>query len=366
MWAVFKAQFNKDKRNPWTVLLFMIGSIVLTIVFAGMDNETEVTVPIFSNEANSNEVETKWEVLLNGHPEFNFVRMDEKEAREAIEEGNVEVVIQLFEHDYQLIAASVTQKMQVIEDYVHSTFTKEAQLRAVAGTSDVVSVRAALENYLENAPLQMEIESVEGGEVPGYNMQLQLLFGFTFFMAMFTIGFKVNAVTADKVSGVWDRLILSPVTKTKMYAGHLFYSFIIGFLQISIVLVIFNYILDYDLGYHFGMILAVAAVFSISMVSLAMLFTGFVKTPEQFYMVYPSIIPVLPIISGVYMPPGILTNPVLLFIADLFPLAHAIDALMDIAQNQATWTDIALPLSLMLLIGVVCMGIGINLVERRK
>lgn len=366
MWAVFKAQLKKDRRNPWTVLLFTIGSIVLTLIFAGMNIETETTVPIFSSEPNSKEIEENWQVLLNHHPNYDFVITDEKEARKEVEEGHVEVVLQLFEHDYQIIAASETQSMQLIEDYVHAIFTQEAQLRAASETADVASVRAEVAHYLKDAPLKMKVESVDGEDVPEYNMQLQLLFGFTLFMAMFTIGFKVNAVTADKVSGIWDRLILSPVSKTKMYAGHLFYSFFIGFTQIFIVLVIFNYVLDYDLGYHFGMILTVAAVFSLSMVSLAMLFSGVIKTPEQFYMIYPSIIPIIPIISGAYMPPGILTNPVLLFIADLFPLVHALDALIDIALFQAGWIDIALPISLMLLIGVICMGIGINIVERKK
>ena len=48
-------------------------------------------------------------------------------------------------------------------------------------------------------------------------------------------------------------MILSPLSKTGMYAGHLFYSFFIGFMQILTVLVMFHYFLDYDLGHRFGM-----------------------------------------------------------------------------------------------------------------
>ncbi|MED1606872.1 ABC transporter permease [Cytobacillus kochii] len=273
--------------------------------------------------------------LLNGNQEYDFVITDESEAHKELEEGNSEVVIRLFENDYQIISASNTHAIQLVED------------------------------YLVDTPFQMQTESIDGGEVPEYNMSLQLLFGFTLFLVMFTIGFKVNGVTSDKVSGVWDRMILSPVSKTAMYTGHLFYSFLIGFIQIFMVLLIFNYVMDYDLGHNFGMILTVAAVFTLSMVSLSMLFTGFIKTPEQFNMVFPSVIPILPVISGVYMPPGMLSHPVLLFIADLFPLVHAMEALMDIALFDAGWNDIIRPIVLMLLIAVICMGVGVNLVERR-
>jgi ABC-2 type transport system permease protein len=83
-------------------------------------------------------------------------------------------------------------------------------------------------------------------------------------------------------------------------------------------------------------------------------------------MIYPSVIPLVPVISGVYMMPGTITNPVLIFIGDLFPLSHAVEAMMDVALFQAGWNDLLLPIAFMLLIGVVSMGIGINLVERRR
>lgn len=366
MLPVFKAQMKKDIRSPWTVILMIIGSILLTFIFTGTNQQTQMTVPIFSSDPNSSEVEEKWESLLNNNQDYEFVITDKEEAQTDVQEENSQAAIQLFESDYQVIASSDTRAVQLLEDYVHTVYTQEAQLRAASGSENVDHVRAQVDAYLEDAPLQMQIASIEGGEVPEHNMLLQLLFGFTLFMAMFTIGFKVNGVTSDKVSGVWDRMILSPVSKTGMYAGHLFYSFFIGFIQILIVLLIFNYVLDYDLGYHFGMIITVAGVFTLSMVSVAMLFTGFTKTPEHFNMIYPSVIPIIPIISGVYMPPGLISNPVLLFIADLFPLTHAMEALMDIAHHDAGWREITLPLVLMLLIGVIGMGVGVNLVERKK
>ena len=42
------------------------------------------------------------------------------------------------------------------------------------------------------------------------------------------------------------------------------------------------------------------------------------------------------------------------------------DALTDVAFYNAGWQEIGMPIAMMILIGVLCMGIGINLVERRK
>lgn len=366
MFPVFKAQLRKDIRKPWVVLIFMAASIALIFIFSDGNQQSQTTVALFSSESNSNDVVEKWEPLLNQSDSITFVVTDEEAARQDIAEGTTNIAIQLMEHDYRIITATDVPNLPQIERYVHTVFTEEAQLEAAAGPQDIDEVRNRVESYLENAPLEMQTESLDGGEAPNYNMGLQLLFGFTLFMAMFTVGFKVNAVLADKVSGVWNRLILSPVSKTGMYTGHLLYSFVIGFVHIVLVFVLFRYLLDYNLGDNFAMLLVIAAIFTFSMVSMAMLITGFVKTPEHFYMIYPSVIPILPVISGVYMPPGTISNPVLVFIADLFPLSHAMDAMMDVAFYNAGWNQIALPLVFMLLIGVICMGVGINLVERRK
>ncbi|GAF64294.1 ABC transporter permease protein [Bacillus sp. TS-2] len=366
MFPVFKAQWRKDKRNPLMVILLLVGSIILTLIFSSNNIQTQTTIAIFSSETNQRDVVNKWEPLLNRSESFNFVEVDEGTARTDVSEGRRDVAIYLMEDDYKFIASYDIPTLPLIEQYVQKVFVEALQMEAAADTRGIDEVKMYVEGYLENPPLQIQTESLVGGEVSKHNMGIQLLFGFTLFVVMFTIGFKVSGVLSDKVSGVWDRMILSPVTKTGMYMGHLFYSLLIGFVQIAVVLVIFHYFMNYDLGDNFAMLLVIAAIYALSIVSMSMLITGFVKTPEQFYMVYSSVVPIIPIISGAYMSPGTMSDDILLFIADLFPLTHAMEAMMNVTLYQAGWNEIALSLVLMLLIGVICMGVGINLVERRK
>lgn len=365
MYPVIMAQWMKDKRKPFTILLFIGISIIATMIFGGTAQQTQTTIPIFGAGPNALEIEEKWVELLNTNDQLKFVITEEGKAREDVIEGRRDMAIQLMETDYRVIVASDLPHNQFAEQHVHQTYTKEAQLVAVAGVENADEVRTEIEKYLETPPITVETQSLAGGEIPSYNMGMQLLFGFTLFIAMFTIGFKVNGITADKVSGIWNRLILSPVSKTNMYVGHLFYSFAIGFVQVVAVFLIFDYLMGYDLG-SLSMIIVLAAVYTLSSVSLAMLITGIVKTPEQFQMVYPSLIPMIPVISGVYMMPGTISSPILNFIGDLFPLGHAVQAMMDVALYDASWSDLTFPIAIMLLIGVMCMGIGINMVERRN
>ncbi|QGH35919.1 ABC transporter permease [Gracilibacillus salitolerans] len=364
MKSVIWAQFSKDKRNPILVLAFIIGSILATLFFAG-GIQTPTKVAIFSEEVNAKEIEAKWEELLNVDDSLNFVVTDPDEAREEVRDGNIDVAVQLMEMDYRLLVTSKLPTVSMVRQHVDKVFQQEAQISSLISSTEDENVRGEVENYLADAPVQMEAQGLDSEEVPNYNMSIQLMFAFTFLISMFLVGFKVNNVTNDKVSGVWNRMILSPISKTSMYFGYILYSFLITMFQIVIVLVVFKYVMNYELGDNLWMLVLISAFFTFSMISIAMLLTGLVKSPEQFYAIYPSLIPLIPLVSGAYMMPGTISNQVLLFIADLFPMAHAMDALMSVIFYDANFSDILMSLLFMLLIGVISMGIGINLIERR-
>lgn len=337
----------------------------MTLLFGG-GVYSPTTVYIFSEEENATEIETKWEPLLNVDDSFQFVIVDPDQAREDVQSGKVDVAVNLMERDYRLVIVSELPTIPYVQQHVDKVFQREAQISAIASSSEDEQVRKEIESYLANAPFQLEAQGLDSEEVPHFNMSTQLLFAFTFFVSMFILGLKVNNVTSDKVSGVWNRMILSPISKTSMYCGYIIYSFLIALFQVVVVLLVFKYIMNYEVGENLWLIILIAAFFIFSMISIAMLITGFVKSPEQFYAIYPSVIPLFPLISGAYMPPGTITNPIIVFVADLFPFSHAMDAMMSVTFYGAGLQDVMMQLMIMLFIGVLAMGLGINLIERRS
>lgn len=368
MGAVFKIQFAKDRRKPFLLITMMALAVLATVVFAG-GSHGPVKVAVIAEGADGAGAAAvnAWLPLLNAdRGELEFVVSGEKQALERVKRGQLPAAVVVTEQNYRLIAASDSPTVDHIERYVQRVFMQELQIRALSAGGDAGAMRESVQRTMMNPPVRVAMQTADGEPAEAHPMQTQLLFAFTLLVAMFTAGFKVNGVTNDKVAGIWNRLILSPVTKTGMYLGYLLYSFCVTFVQIFAVLVIFRYVLHYELGERFGLLAVIAAVFAFAIISLAMFVTGFVSKPEQFYAIYTSVIPLIPLISGAYMPPGMLDLPVLQFIADLFPMAHAMDAFLDVAAHDAGWSGIWLPVSIMLLLGIVYMGIGINLVERRR
>ncbi|MCQ6560213.1 ABC transporter permease [Paenibacillus mendelii] len=363
---IFMAQWMKEKRSPIMILAFCGLSILATLLF-GTGSDSKMQIGVFPAEGAGDTAAEEWLDLLNKGDAVEFVMQDELQAHSEVREGRADAALQLMENDYRIIAAIDNPNVQLVEQQVHTVFVEELQLRAAeAYKKDTSAFRTEVETYLKHPPITVQSQTTEGSQLIKYNMSLQLLFTFTLFLVMFTIGFKINSITMEKVSGIWSRVILSPVRKSEMYMGHLMYSAMIGFAQIAAVFLLFRYAFGFNLGDQFGMLLLIAAMYSMTIVALSMLLTGMVRTPEQFNAVFPSVIPIMPLLSGAYMPPGTITNEFLLTISELFPLKHALDAMIDIAIYNAGWPDVFLSVAKLCMIGVICMGIGINLMERRR
>lgn len=365
MVPILLSQWMKEKRNPLLLFIFIGLSVVATLMFGGtMDSKMKIDV--FSETGSLSESESAWIELLNQSDTFEFRSQNEAASRTKVHEGRADLAVKLMDNDYRIIAVMESPNVQLAEQHIRTVFERELQLRAAEGVvQDGPAFRGRVSSYLEKPPLRLESKEPDGGELVKYDMGLQLLFGFSLFLVMFTVGFKVNTITKDKISGVWNRLILSPVRKTEMYMGHLVYSSFIGILQIILVFLIFQYGFGFDLGDQYGLLLFVVIIYTLTIVALCMLLVGILRTPEQFGALFPSIIPIMPLISGVYMPPGTISNPFLLGLAQIIPLTHAMEALTEISMYGAGIADLWVPISKLLLIGVFCMGIGINLMERR-
>jgi len=366
MRSVFLAQWMKEKRSPYLVLIFCALSIVATLLF-GSNIDAKIKVDAFLGEGVMIEEAERWLERLNSSGAFVFKLRDEEKALDEVWQGRSSMAVRLLKDDYRIIAAMENMNISLVQQHMQSVYMDELRMNAVVKqVKDEELFRKELSDYLVHPPLTLQSAAASGGELKSYDMGLQLLFTFTLFLAMLTVGFKVNAMTAEKVSGIWNRVILSPVTKTQMYLGHLSYSTLIGIIQMTLVFFIFKYVFGYDLGDQSGLLAIIIVLYITTIVAMCMLLTGLLRKPEQFTGILTSFVPIMPLISGAYMPPGTIKNEVLQVIAQFIPLKHALDAFVGVAIYQHGLEDIYLPLAKLILMCVIFFGVGINLVERRS
>lgn len=367
MKSIYLLQWQRFRRDPVLVISFFVLTILFISVLAGFGADNKMTVYTFSDTSLSESERDGWLEKLNELDEFEFLLTEEVEARQAVAEGEVSLAVELLEDDYLLLVAADEPGRYLVEGYIHQIYSEQLRLKEVEEQGVGGEFRMEVEKLMAEPSLSVVTSSLEGEHGSyAYDGQLHVLFGMTLFFSIYTIMFSLGKVTEEKRVGTWDRLILSPLRKTQIYIGHLLFSFTIGFAQILLIFMFFQYVFNFDLGDRFGTMLVIMGFYTFAIVALSMLLMGLVKTSQQFQTVVPLIASGMAMLGGAFWPIETVTNEFMLALSKVMPISYGLDALKGAAIYDRGLLELVEPISIMFLFGVICMGVGINLMERRK
>ena len=212
----------------------------------------------------------------------------------------------------------------------------------------------------------MQKENFRNSESKVIDNQLQGIFGFSLFFVVYTIAFNVVHILEEKQGRIWDRMIVSSVKKWEMYAGNILYSFIMGYFQVLLVFVAFHYGAGVDFHGGFGKTLVVLIPYVLAIVSLSMLIAGLSKSIRQFNALIQILSVSMAMLGGAYWPIEIVSSKFMLLLGKFTPILYGMEALKGATIYSYSYTDLLQPISVLLVMAVVLMGIGINVMEKRE
>src|SRR5690606_35388499 len=150
--------------------------------------------------------------------------------------------LQLLPDDYSIIAAVESFDIHALDAYIRGIYMEELSIRDAEKQLAGLDVQSELAKRLASPVLQVSLSEVEAEQSFAYDSRIQSVFGFALFFCFYTVAFSVNALLHEKQSGLWDRVILSPASKTSMYVGHMLFSYASGLVQVIIVFALFRYV----------------------------------------------------------------------------------------------------------------------------
>lgn len=365
MKSVYLLQWQRFRRAPIMVLSFFVMTIIFVGALAGNNPAERPAVMAYADDSLAQNEAEDWVASLNEAEEFQFQLMDEDAVREAVSSGDTSLAVHLLEDDYRIVLAADDMSRFVIEAFLDRKYREELRLQQLEQQPGADDIRSEAAAEMEEPALRVTTSTLDGIDEFKYDNQLQLLFGMTLFFSVYTIMFSLMKIVEEKKQGTWNRLILSPVAKWEIYLGHLAYSFTIGYLQIVMIFLLFQYVFNFDIGDRFGTILLIIACYTFAIVALSMLVMSLVSRPQQLQAVVPIIATGMAMIGGAFWPIELVSNQLLLAISKVLPITYGLEALKGVAIYDRSWQELSEPISILLLFGVACMGIGINLMERR-
>ena len=106
-------------------------------------------------------------------------------------------------------------------------------------------------------------------------------------------------------------------------------------------------------------------VYVFAIVALSILLTAIVKTVGQFNAILPIIAVSSAMIGGAYWPIEIVESKLLIALSKINPVTYGMEMLNGAVVYQYPLEELLYPISILFLMGVVFLGVGMHLMERR-
>lgn len=356
MLNVFILQWKRLFKRPLLVFMFLALTVVFVYFMGGAQMNATVSVPVYSESLSTEEMET-WLDHLNSDDSMIFEATDEKTAEEDIRMNESPFAVELEEDNYRFLVGREDEHLPVVSQHINQIFREQIRLENVR--DEFPDTEIEVEEFLT-------METTSQGDLSGeYNAyQLQVLIGMTLYFVMYTILFLQMNLVEEKEIGTWDRLVTSPVPKTQLYLGHLLHYFLVGVIQIGLSFFILTNLMNINLGTNYLSMLGVVLSFIFTIVSLGMLLVGLVPTPQTLQVIIPIVATAFAMLGGAFWPLEIVSNDFILFLAELTPIKHGLTGMLGALQYNRNLGELIQPIGILLLMGILFIGIGINLMER--
>lgn len=338
--------------------------IFISVAAAGNGGGPEM-IPLYADESVSETEAKEWLKRLDAEAQFSFKLMSEAQAREYVAEGDVSQAVKLFETDYVILVGRDDPVRIALHSLLRRVYSEELRLENAAQSTP--DIREQLAETISNPALAVSVSALQEEKASSQsNDELQLLFGMTLFFVVYTIMFSLVRIVGEKETGTWNRMVISPISKWQMYFGHLSYSFLIGFSQITLIFLLFRFAFGFEMGGDFWLLIVIAACYTFSIVALGLLIISLVSQPRQLGAIIPIIATGMAMIGGAFWPIELVTNEILLTIAKILPITYGIQALTSVAVYGDGLKAVIVPILLLLGFGGIFTSLGIRLLEWRS
>jgi ABC-2 type transport system permease protein len=193
---------------------------------------------------------------------------------------------------------------------------------------------------------------------------IHYLIGFTLFFSTFTIVFVGSDILKEKQQKTWQRKLVSPVSNTVIMSSLLIVTFIVGMIQVGIIVLIGNYFLDINWGMDIGLMLIVFAAFVYTFTAIGLLVAGLARTIEQLGAIVPIILISTAMLGGTMWPLEIIQSRILLTLANFMPHKWAMQIISQTAAYGLNVTNYITSVLVLVAMGTVYLIIGIMLSKR--
>lgn len=385
MMAILYVKFMGLKRNISWILLMAAFPMILTFFFGGGMGNGKKALPIVNEDQSIYSRKLIEEIRKSNA--YDIKEMEGREAEKLVQqqdalfslvipEGFMESMEGDNESNLRIIRSIETLDIYALQSVLNSGLQKVTTERKIVAAGVEILSPYGTESDLEERLSQIvgnklasegtiTVNAKTYGEDHAGRLDAKTLSsaGFLLFFSMYPLTFLVGDILDDKKLLIWNRLIISPVPKIKMYSANMVFAFMVGMTQMILLVILNKVIFNITWTQNTVGLILLLGVFSFTVIGLGLLLSVFVKTPQQLSAIAPIVLTSTSMLGGLMWPIEIITNKILLFLARLTPQFWAMEVFNKLMYYNAPTKDILFPLMVLFLMGILFLGLSLKVRE---
>jgi ABC-2 type transport system permease protein len=386
-WKDFKIRM-KDRKGFLTMIvmpliLTAILGAALSDVMAGDGGFSETTVGLFQADKDPIAEAFRKEVLL----ELEFVNVnmadDEAELKELLSDGKIDVGLSIpkewsedlnngglkeifiYSQTDKQIKASVIQS--IVESFSERVKTISLSTTAVisdltkskvvtTGAVDMKQVADVIVADLDQAgQIQFDIEEESIGKKMVSSMQYYAAAMAVMFL-LFNATMGAKSIIQERSTETLARLMISPTSNSSILIGKFMGTLLFAFIQLMIFFCATSLFYDVNWGGDILQVLAIGIAYSVAVSGLSMILAAIVSEEKTTDLLSGVGVQIFAILGGSMLPIYIFPDALQTF-ANITPNKWALTSFLTI-MSGTSWDKLFLPMSVLLLIGLLSLTIG--------
>jgi ABC-2 type transport system permease protein len=252
-------------------------------------------------------------------------------------------------------------ELKITEDSVLVKMKAAAIARQMLVTAATVKGAGSADPAGQFAAILQQAEQHNAGSVrTDYDLYprqtLGVITGMTLMFLMSLVTSTVNQIMDDRKGRTMMRMYSAPVRAYEITLGNFCGSFLVGIIQIAVVLVLGKWVLRYDYEVPMYLYFLVLAAFMLVSMGIAGTVAGLIRNPRNAGMLNALILTPTCMLGGCFWPLSIMPE-YMQKAANFTPQKWAIQA-VDIAATGGGWSELWLPFAVLGLMAVILLALG--------
>lgn len=377
--AICLFEIKRTFRKPSAYLLMLAMPLLFTLLFGGvLGSNSNETIPITIVDHDQSSISKTFVQQLKDKKILSVQTVSLKKAHQLLKDQDTEAIFTLnkgfekgiLKQQNDLISIKHqpnSSNSPLLKQLVEQTFNKmkiqvvSSQYWSKQSGEDWQVMYERLNQKEKGNKALTEIDN-------GTSTSKEILTGTSYSSAGFSIMFvmimmlSVTGTIIDaRKSGVWARLITSPISKFQVITGYFLSFFLIGWIQFMLLMVASSLFFDVQWGNTLAVVVLVSSLL-LCVVGLGLTIAGLVKTTEQQNAIGTLIIVSTCMLGGVYWPLSIVPD-FMQKIANFVPQSWAMKGFTQLIVGGGTIADILMPVFVLLGFSVLFLSIGISRVR---